>query len=252
MLILKVVISVGFVVLEEGTFAIVLMVCLVLNLVIAFFLPPYFFPISNLLWAGLQSSLVYGAIVLIFLVNIGNSGHEGVSNFFVVYACGMIPVAIVGSAAFFYRMHRLLRGLNIWSHTMSASCMKRKQTVRKGEKYDAKEEIATLVAASAAKVAPAEIIKRCNLAIEVSIASNALFALAGKKLRSYLIELLGRGVKKFPDDEHLVQNWIAISAQYSDNSVMEKAQIQTSIRKALLRHTCSLDTRFGFFTIIKV
>ncbi|KAJ3365846.1 hypothetical protein GGF31_008440 [Allomyces arbusculus] len=302
LLAVKVIISVAYGVVPAALFPYILLVCLIAHMAVSFYMPPYFYLVSNLIWTGQQAALIYGALILAILTQSGATAPVSGDPHPLLYAAilGMIPAGMAGSALFYYRVRSLLAGLGVWTAAIRGVWARRvarrrrrhRDSSRRDENAPAstsREMLASATAASITKpsliintgpaagtavnadddddpmpglphfrdlavaVPAADLLRRCRFPLDVVFATNTLFVTFGsvRGVAPYLLELLARGTRRFPESEVVAGAWIALSAVLGDHSVQQKGLIQSLIRKTLAKRITSLDTRFGFYSIIK-
>ncbi|KNE73282.1 hypothetical protein AMAG_17452 [Allomyces macrogynus ATCC 38327] len=242
LLAVKVIISVAYGVVPAALFPYILLVCLIAHMTVSFYMPPYFYLVSNLIWTGQQAALIYGALILAILTQSGATAPVSGDPHPLLYAAilGMIPAGMAGSALFYYRVRSLLAGLGVWTAAIRAQ--KPSLMINTGpatttvDADDDDEDHMTGLPHFrdlAAAVPAADLLHRCRFPLDVMFAANTLFVTFGS----------ARGL--WPG------TWIALSAVLGDHSVQQKGLIQSLIRKTLAKRITSLDTRFGFYSIIK-
>ncbi|KAJ3368064.1 hypothetical protein GGF31_006897 [Allomyces arbusculus] len=262
----KVIMSVAYGLAPTDVFPFVLLACLLGHLVVSLYLPPYFSLVSNLIWAGQQTALIFGALCLSVLAHVSSLAGTGddPSPLFWIATIGMIPAGALGGAVFFVRSRSLLSGLSVW--TAATAWMRRglRRILRRGPPVPRRAS-----SSSAAKPAlpepsdvppfsmlahrthAASLLHRCKYPLDVVFAANTLYVTFGEAAAAYILELLARGTKKWPESEVLAGTWIALAAALGDHSVQQKTYIQGLIRKTVAKRITALDTRFGFYSIIK-
>ncbi|KAJ3351461.1 hypothetical protein GGF32_004282 [Allomyces javanicus] len=260
LLAVKVIISVAYGVVPAALFPHILLVCLIAHMAVSFYMPPYFYLVSNLIWTGQQAALIYGALILAILTQSGATAPVSGDPHPLLYAAilGMIPAGMAGSALFYYRVRR-----EMLANATAASSTKPSLLINTGpaaaaidaDDDDDEDHMTGLphFRDLAVAVPAADLLRRCRFPLDVMFAANTLFVTFGsaRGVAPYLLELLARGTRRFPESEVVAGTWIALSAVLGDHSVQQKSLIQSLIRKTLAKRITSLDTRFGFYSIIK-
>ncbi|KNE60928.1 hypothetical protein AMAG_18709 [Allomyces macrogynus ATCC 38327] len=260
----KVVMSVAYGLAPTGVFPFVLLACLLGHLVVSLYLPPYFSLISNLIWAGQQTALIFGALCLSVLAHVPSLAGTGddPAPLFWIATIGMIPAGALGGAVFFVRSRSLLSGLSVW--TAATAWLRRglRRLLRRGPPAPRRASSASAKPVELPSDVPpfsmlahrthaASLLHRCKYPLDVVFAANTLYVTFGNDAAAYILELLARGTKKWPESEVLAGTWIALAAALGDHSVQQKTYIQGLIRKTVAKRITALDTRFGFYSIIK-
>ncbi|KAJ3361783.1 hypothetical protein GGF32_006958 [Allomyces javanicus] len=260
----KVVMSVAYGLAPYTVFPFVLLACLLAHLVVSLYLPPYFSLISNLIWAGQQAALIFGALCLSVLAHVPSLAGTGddPALLFWIATIGMIPAGALGGAVFFVRSRSLLSGLSVWTATTAWLRRGLRRLFRRGPPAPRRASSASAKPVPLPSDVPpfsmlahrthaASLLHRCKYPLDVVFAANTLYVTFGNEAGAYILELLARGTKKWPESEVLAGTWIALAAALGDHSVQQKTYIQGLIRKTVAKRITALDTRFGFYSIIK-
>lgn len=246
---IKLVISLSYGILNPNIFPIVMLLCMCVLTFLAFFRPPFFFPMANVFWVYQSAALVCASSLLVA------SDQYPISMDIAIPF--MIAFGILFSLFYMWRCSRLFSGLQLWVtewNFLMLELRKLRNTFAETEmdylvpQTELQKKFANVVTLKSPKTR----LDSCRNSASVSFVANTLLVRGGSFLFEYCITFLSMAVKKFPDNDSLTQQWISFSANFSDFSVPSTKQIiQRQILKALHRKNIAIYTRFEYYKIIK-
>ncbi|KAI9220775.1 hypothetical protein BC828DRAFT_382687 [Blastocladiella britannica] len=249
MLILKFVLSVSYGAVSTDIFPWILFICNTWMLGVGVFRGVFFSPLANIVWTGQQAALAAGSVILVIKESMDLDEND-VASVFVGTLVVMAIAAVLAGAGFAIRLGRLAPGLNLiyfeWDMALKTAFCK-----------SAKCRLSPGLLDAALKNPAGEVAKKVRYASEVMMLVDALFSVALRNQESlaplipYFNDIAARGAKRFPESDEVMYRYLAKLAATGDTSAQQKALLTTHIRRAVTRTKCKLDTRYGYYALLK-